>query len=68
VRILVAADAYNGPIFGPALQNHLFLKTVEPADFDTWPRLFEASAVEIGGESLAAAFLTKATRVAASSL
>jgi hemoglobin len=56
----------TGRYSGRPLQKHLALKTIRPEDFDIWLRLFEESAVEIGGERVAGAFLVKANRVAAS--
>lgn len=56
----------TGKYSGRPLQKHLALKMVRPEDFDIWLRLFEESAVEIGGDRVAEAFLAKANRVAAS--
>lgn len=56
----------TGRYSGRPLQKHLVLKTVRSADFDIWLRLFNATALEVGGEAFAAAFMDKAERVAAS--
>lgn len=56
----------TGRYSGRPLQKHLVLKTVRPEDFDIWLRLFEETALEVGGDRFAAAFMDKAQRVAAS--
>lgn len=56
----------TGRYSGRPLRLHFALKTVVPADFDIWLRLFEETALSIGGENFAAAFMDKAGRVAAS--
>jgi hemoglobin len=56
----------TGRYSGRPLQKHLVLKMIRPSDFDIWLSLFNETAVEIGGENFAAAFMDKATRVAAS--
>jgi hemoglobin len=56
----------TGRYAGRPLQKHLALGNVRPADFDIWLRLFEETAVDIGGDAFAAAFMAKARRVAAS--
>mgnify|MGYP001554943094 CR=1 FL=1 len=56
----------TGRYSGRPLQKHLVLKMVRPEDFDIWLRLFNETALEIGGEDFAAAFMDKAGRVASS--
>jgi hemoglobin len=56
----------TGAYSGRPLQKHLALKMVRPDDFDIWLRLFNESALSIGGAEFAAAFMAKANRVAAS--
>ncbi len=56
----------TGRYSGRPLQKHLVLKMVEPSDFDIWLRLFNESALSIGGVDFAATFMDKANRVAGS--
>ena len=56
----------TGRYSGRPLQLHFALKTVQPSDFDIWLRLFEETALAVGGEAVAAAFMNKARRVAES--
>ena len=56
----------TGRYSGRPLQKHMVLKMIRPDDFDIWLRLFNETALEIGGEDFAAAFMDKAHRVAAS--
>jgi hemoglobin len=56
----------TGRYSGRPLQKHLGLDMVRPEDFEIWLRLFKATALEVGGEAFAAAFMSKADRVAAS--
>jgi hemoglobin len=56
----------TGRYSGQPLQKHLPLKTVRSDDFDIWLRLFNETALEVGGEAFAAVFMSKAERVAAS--
>jgi hemoglobin len=56
----------SGRYSGQPLQKHLTLDTVRAEDFELWLRLFEESAVSVGGERFAAVFLVKARRVAES--
>jgi len=56
----------TGRYSGRPLQKHLVLKTVRPDDFEIWLRLFNETAVSIGGNAFAAAFMDKAQRIAAS--
>lgn len=56
----------TGRYSGRPLQKHLVLKMVQPNDFDRWLRLFNETALSVGGADVAAAFMVKANRVAAS--
>ncbi|MEO9231475.1 MAG: group III truncated hemoglobin [Devosia sp.] len=56
----------TGRYSGRPLQKHLALDMVQPEDFDIWLRLFRETAISVGGDNFAAAFLAKAERVAAS--
>jgi len=56
----------TGRYSGRPLQKHLALKTVRPEDFTLWLRLFNETALSVGGEAFAAAFMAKANRVAGS--
>jgi hemoglobin len=57
----------TGRYSGRPMPLHLALTAiVRPEDFDIWLRLFEETALSIGGEGFAAAFMEKARRVATS--
>jgi len=56
----------TGRYSGRPMPLHLALKSVRPEDFDIWLKLFEETALSMGGESFAAAFMDKARRVATS--
>jgi hemoglobin len=56
----------TGRYSGTPLRQHLTLGAVRPEDFDIWLDLFEQTAVSVGGEAFAAAFMAKAQRVAES--
>ncbi|UJQ94684.1 group III truncated hemoglobin [Mariluticola halotolerans] len=56
----------TGRYSGRPMQKHLALKTVRPDDFKIWLKLFNETAVSIGGPDFAKAFMERAERVAAS--
>jgi hemoglobin len=60
--LMLATGRYSGT----PLRQHLSLGTVRPEDFGIWLKLFEETAVSVGGEAFAAAFMAKAKRVAES--